>query len=151
MGHVGGKLPAAAFCGGLFCHIKGQQHRSRCKSVHCDPADVKLILPVHSLVAVGRGDRTGKGTGKPSGAGSQRGFHSLGYHKKFLSSAGAACTEDHPRSGINAQNDAFPIQQNKPLTHVFCDLLKFLGFPSQFPELRLDLPVLLVDASQEGG
>jgi hypothetical protein len=73
------------------------------------------------------------------------------YHKKFLSNAGAACTEDHPRSGINAQNDAFPIQQNKPLTHVFCDLLKFLGFPSQFPELRLDLPVLLVDASQEGG
>ena len=31
MGHVGGKLPAAALRGGLFCHVKGQQHRS-CRS-----------------------------------------------------------------------------------------------------------------------
>ena len=34
---------------------------------------------------------------------------------------------------------------------VFCDLFKFFGFSSQLPELRLDLPVLLVDTPQEGG
>ena len=30
------------------------------------------------------------------------------YHKKFLSNAGAACTEDHPRSGITEPSCAFP-------------------------------------------
>ena len=38
-----------------------------------------------------------------------------------------------------------------PLAHVLGDLLKFLGFPAQFPKLRLNLPVLLVDTSQERG
>ena len=71
------------------------------------------------------------------------------YHKKFLSNAGTVRMKNCPRGGINAQNDAFPIQQNKPLAHVFCNLLKFLGFSPQFPELCLDLPVLLVDTSQE--
>ena len=46
MGHIGGKLPAAAFSSNLLRHVKGQQHRPHHSTIHRNLADVKLVLPV---------------------------------------------------------------------------------------------------------
>ena len=114
-------------------------------AVHRDPADTKLILPAipHSPdFAVAP---------FPRGLDGKIDLMVTVYHKEFPPNTGAVRMKDLPRGGVDAQNDAFPVQQDKPLAHVFCDLLKFLGFPSQRPELCLNLPVLLVDTHQERG
>ena len=87
---------AAALRDGLFCHVKGQQHRSCRSTVRRDPANVKLNLPVVSHradFAVSSFQR---------GLNGEVDLMVTVYHKEVLPNAGAACMEDRPRSGVDA-------------------------------------------------
>ena len=129
----------------LLRDVEGQDDRAEQLSVGCDAADVELIhaasaLGAHLAVAVRDGSLN-------SGADLMAALDG----EKVFAHALRVRVEEQLRRGVDAQDAAVLVEQDKSLAHTAGDLRELVGLFAQFAQLRLDLDVLAVDALEQRG
>ncbi len=70
--------------------------------------------------------------------------------EKILPYAAVFRAEELSGSGVDAQNRALVVKQDKPLGHTLRDVGEFVGFALQLQKLIVNLAVLALDAAQKG-
>ena len=136
---------AACLLGGLTLgDVKAQKHRADGLAAGVDAADVKLI------------DTPGKLGARFAVSGVLRAGNCLRNvqtpveREKILPYAAVFRAEELSGSGVDAQNRALVVKQDKPLGHTLRDVGEFVGFALQLQKLIVNLAVLALDAAQKG-
>ena len=137
------ELPAVALGKLLLRDVKGQNDRAEEFPVGRDAADIELIhaaraLGAHLAVAVRDGGLNGGADLVAALDGEKVPAHALRVR-----------TEEHLRRGVDAQDAAVLVEQDKALAHAAGDLRELVGLFAQLAQLHLDLDVLAVDALEQ--
>ena len=137
------ELAAVALGKLLLRDVKGQNDRAEEFPVGRDAADIELIhvaraLGAHLTVAVRSGGLNG-------GADLVAALDG----EKIPADALRVRAEERLRRGVDAQDAAVLVEQDKALAHTAGDLREFVGLFAQLAQLRLDLDVLVVDALEQ--
>ena len=144
MRDIGGKLAAAALGKDLFGHIDDEHRRADRFAVRRDAADVQLpylAAALHAQLAV----PVGKG-GADGAVDLVRAIH----REKIFPDAGLVGREEFGRRGIDAEDHALFVEQDKPLPHVADDRGKLVLPAAQLGDLRINLPPLHLDVREQG-
>ncbi len=145
VGDVCGELAAGLLRRLALGDIERQQHRADRRAVCADAADIKLPYAPAAL-----GARFAMSLLHRSGDGKAHIMAAVN-GQEIPAHAAPVRAEEHARRGIDAQHRPFLVQQHESLAHIIRDLRKFIFLPLQLGKLRVDLPVLAVDAPEQRG